>query len=112
MLGRKSLEAPAFTAGECSRMQLSEEAHLILQGKLHLEPDTFGDQRAKDLIDIATLQEPCLAWFCLRTALQFGTKGIQASKAFLELSWRCRMYTRNTPQALKYRMKSIKAYKP
>lgn len=88
--------------------QLSKETQSILSKKFQLNSSTFGDQRAKDLIDIAVGAEPCFAWFLLRTALLFGTQGIQAYKAYLWLYWLCKIEGRHN-QALKYRMMSIRA---
>jgi tetratricopeptide (TPR) repeat protein len=49
----------------------------------------FGDQRAKDLIDLATEQpDPRRAIELLRRALQYGETGIQAGKAYGELGGR------------------------
>jgi tetratricopeptide (TPR) repeat protein len=76
-----------------------------------VEDVEFGDERAKDLVDMAVEESsPKRAIKLLHQALSYGHTGIQASKAYLELGARYEDLD-DTAQAISYYTKSIEAYR-
>jgi tetratricopeptide (TPR) repeat protein len=76
-----------------------------------VEDVEFGDEQAKDLVDMAVEEpDPKKASKLLHQALSYGHTGIQASKAYLELGARSEDLG-DTVRAISYYTKSIEAYK-
>jgi tetratricopeptide (TPR) repeat protein len=82
-----------------------------LGSRLQLSREEIGDERAKDLVDMA-IEEPDTdtAILLLKKALQYGETGLQASSAYMELGGRYSDLG-ETEKAIEHYTKSFEAYK-
>ena len=96
-------------APEINRRLMQTYSHL---SHFIVSDEEFGDERAKDLIDRAIMQSnPKRAIELFQRALNFGQKGIQASKAYIGLGMQ-HEDRGNIDQAIEYYTQAIEAWKP
>lgn len=99
-------------ATEMQRYWLELDAYLDLRyPNSRITRQDMGDQRAKDLIDVAVEEpDPLQAIKLLNRALRYGHTGIQASKAYQGLGSRYKQIG-DTPQAIENYTKSLDAWR-